>query len=297
MDISIVFLALALVVAAIIVRGRPHAPSHDASLGARVDQATSAVASLVGAFQERRATEARTADAISRMERLVAGSYSRGRVGENLLEAALSELPPELFVRDLVIGGRVCEFALRCDDGKYLPIDSKWSAPELVSQLEDTADMNDREQIRRKVEKVLSSRIKEVAGYIDTSLTLPMAIVAVPDQVFACCRKAHEVARASRVTIVSYSNAVSLLLSIWNLHRAYARETDEEQLAEALHSLSVCLTQLAGKIEGHLTNGLKQATNAADEMRILVSRARATVEGARTATQELPDVDIRAEAV
>jgi DNA recombination protein RmuC len=284
MEGALVFLGLAIVAAAIIVSrravppgARPAADVEAArALQAGVDQTTAALAGLAGAFEERRRLEEQAVGALGRVERLIAGSHGRGRSGENLLAAALAEFPPEMVVRDFTVGGRVCEFALRMPDGKLLPIDSKWAAGDLVEELA-TAGGAAADDVRRRVERVVTGRLREVSGYIEPSLTVPLAVAAVPDAVYACCRKAHAAGQQARVLIVSYSNAVPLLLGMWSLYRAYASDFDEAQLLARLHEVSVVLGQLSERIEGHLSRGIKMAHNAALEMRSLVTTAELAI--------------------
>jgi DNA recombination protein RmuC len=280
---ALVFLGLAILAAAILLARRPDLPGRASgaveasrALRARVDETARALAGLAGAFEERRRLEEQSVEALVRVERLMAGSYGRGRFGENLLSAALAEFPPEMVVRDFRVGGRVCEFALRMPDGKLLPIDSKWPAGDLLQELA-SAQGSALEEVRRQVEKAVSLRLKEVAGYLEPSLTVPVAVAAVPDQVYACCRKAHAAGQQSRVLIVSYSLAVPLLLGMWNLYRAYASDADEAQVHARLHEVSVVLAQLGERIEGQLSRGLKMAGNAALDMRSLVTTAELAV--------------------
>lgn len=283
MEAALVFVGLAIVAAAILV-SRRGAPAGGAWAGdeagrflqARVDETAVALAGLAGAFDERRRLEEQAVEALGRVERLVAGSYGRGRSGENLLAAALAEFPPEMVVRDFTVGGRVCEFALRMPDGKLLPIDSKWAATDLLGSLAEAGRV-EADEVRRQVERVVAGRLREVAGYIEPSLTVPLAVAAVPDAVYACCRKAHAAGQQARVLIVSYSNAVPLLLGMWSLYGAYATDVDEAQLLSRLHEVSVALGQLSERIEGHLSRGLKMAHNAALEMRSLVTTAELAV--------------------
>ena len=281
MQAALIFLGVAIVVAAVVLSRRSpegglRAAAADAeatrALGSRVDEAVASLASLTGAFEERRRLEEQAVDALARVERLIAGSHGRGRSGENLLGAALAEFPPEMLVRDFTLGGKVCEFALRMPDGKLLPIDSKWPASDLAAELA-RAEGPALEEIRKRIEKAVCLRVGEVAAYLDPNLTVPMAVAAVPDSIFGCCRKAHAVAHRSRVLIVSHSLAVPLLLGMWNLHRTYAGDIDEAQLHERVHEISVILDHLGDRIEGQLSRGLKMAANAAAEMRSLVTGA------------------------
>ncbi|HVE75447.1 MAG TPA: DNA recombination protein RmuC [Actinomycetota bacterium] len=313
MEIALVFLALAILTAAVLIARRPSARpdpwmkqmwaqlAAEAEAGrvvqARLDQAASSLSSLSGAFEERRGLEEKSTAAVERIERLLAGSYSKGKMGENLLAAALDEFPPEMIERNLVVGGRVCEFALRMADGKLLPIDSKWPSTSLIEKLE-TCDSDQVETLRRQAEKVVQLRIKEAAQYIDPALTAPMAVVAVPDSIYGCCRKAHADARAHRIVVVSYSNAVPILLSIWNLQRAYSAQVENAGLTAGLHELAVVMNELNDRMEGHLARGLKQATNAMFEMRSLTSTARSLLVRLTTPDESAKNaVEFESEAV
>lgn len=302
MNAALLVLAAAIVVAAFILRRRcapgagwenllaKAAADTEAtrSLQARVDQTASTVSELLGKFEERRRLEEEATSAVTRIERLVAGSWSKGRAGENLLAAALSEFPPEMVERDFTLGGRVCEFALVLPDAKLLPVDSKWPGVDLLRRLDAETDPAVREELRRGVERAVCARLREVSGYVDASLTASMAVMAIPDGAYACCRKAHRVAKDLRVLIVSYSLAVPVLMAVWNLYGTYAREVDRAQLLARLQDVSYCLQELGDRIEGQLSRGLKMASNAAGEMRTLVTTARQSLDALRAAGPEAP---------
>jgi DNA recombination protein RmuC len=281
MEEALIFVGLAIVAAAILLSRRP-APvpggrgDGAGALQARVDETAAALAGLAGAFDERRRLEEQAVEALERVERIIAGPNGRGHSGENLLAAALAEFPPEMVVRDFTVGGRVCEFALRMPDGKLLPIDSKWPSTELLDELAGARGPG-AEEARRRIEKAVSVRLREVAGYIEPSLTVPLAVAAVPDAVYACCRKAHAVGQQARVLIVSYSLAVPLLLGMWNLYRTYASDVDDAQVRARLHEVSVVLAQLGERLESQLSRGLKMAGNAALDMRSLVTSGELTL--------------------
>ncbi|MGH2767857.1 MAG: DNA recombination protein RmuC [Candidatus Methylomirabilales bacterium] len=265
------------------------------SLQARLDQTAASLASLAGAFEERRRLEEQTTEAVGRVERLVAGSYSKGRVGENLLAAALAEFPPEMVVFDFRVGGRVCEFALRLPDGKLLPVDSKWSSADLVAELEASTDPARRDELRRRVEKAVCGRVREVASYIDPSLTAPVAVAAVPDAVYAWCRRSHAVANDVGVLIVSYGLAVPLLLGMWCLYRTYARNVETDELLARIHEVSRCLGELRDRVEGKLSRAITTAGNAAFEMRALLAAAQASLAALERTQTALEKAQSRAE--
>lgn len=280
MTVGLYVLAAAILGAALLLRRqRGPADAGGRALQARVEQTATAVSELAGRFEERRRLEEQATEAVGRIERLIAGSWSKGRVGENLLAAALGEFPPDLVMRDFTVGGRVCEFALVLAGGKVLPIDSKWPATALVERLEAETDPAARDEVRRQVERAVVGHLREVARYVEPSLTAPMAVMVIPDPVFACCRRAHRTAKDLRVLLVSSSLAVPVLMAVWNLYGTYARDLDQAQLLGRVQEIGYCLQEMGERIEGQLSRGLKMAGNAAAELRSLVVGARSSLDG------------------
>src|SRR5439155_936747 len=105
MDGGLLAVAAAIVVAALLLRRRGGSEADEATrtLQARVDQTAASMSELLGKFEERRRLEEQATGAVGRIERLVAGSWSRGRAGENLLAAALGEFPPDMVLRDFTL--------------------------------------------------------------------------------------------------------------------------------------------------------------------------------------------------
>ena len=273
-------LSLAMVVAAwLIYRGRTRSGDPNAQwIAADLQAQSRALERLATQAEERRRLEEQSTEAVRDVQRLLAGSFSKGKVGENVLGAALSALPQSMVVRDFKLSGGRCEFALRMSDGKLLPVDSKWSALELAKELEENTDLSRQTQLQREAEKVVAARVKEVSQYLDPALTLPMAVAAVPDSVYSVLKRAHGEAQDRGVVIVAYSTAVPFLLSIWNLHRTYGRDVDDAHLAVHLRELARCLGDLESQVEGRLSKGMAMVDNAVGDMRSLLGSARTAVQ-------------------
>ncbi|HEV8596913.1 MAG TPA: DNA recombination protein RmuC, partial [Candidatus Dormibacteraeota bacterium] len=103
-----------------------------AELRERLTQTQSALEGLRSAVSARQPIEEEARASLKRLESVIAGSSSRGAAGERILEEALRHLPPEMLQRNVWVGGKVVELALRLPGGKLLPMDSKWvSSPAL----------------------------------------------------------------------------------------------------------------------------------------------------------------------
>ena len=109
--------------------------SQAAELRERLTQTQSVVEGLRSALTARQPVEEEARASLRRLESVIAGSSTRGAAGENILEEALRHLPPEMLQRNVWVGGKVVELALRLPGGKLLPIDSKWVSSGALEQL------------------------------------------------------------------------------------------------------------------------------------------------------------------
>ena len=237
--------------------------------------------SLRARTEERQRAEEDGWLALRRLEAVLLGSAARGRAGENLLHEALSSLPPGMVLRDFQVNGKRVEFALIVPDGRRLPIDSKWAALREIETLEEEDDPVVRERAARRVEEEISRRAREVASYIDASLTTPFAVACVPDAAYAACRRAHAEAFSRGVVLVPYSTALPVLLSLFSLAARYGGAGDGR---ECLAELETLLDSVEQTLENKVARAAAMLTNAADELRNQVGRARGAVARGRGIT-------------
>src|SRR2546421_8705089 len=162
--------------------------------------------------EERRTRDAEYADVVRRLSTVLAGGASKGKAGENVLREHLAQLPPGMLVEDFRVGGKVVEYGLLLPDGRRLPIDSKWAALAELEALDAATDPVEREACARAVERAVTLRAREVAQYLDPSLTAAVAIAAIPDAAYSVLRRAHADAFAKGVVIVPYSSALPVVL-------------------------------------------------------------------------------------
>lgn len=209
-----------------------------------------------------------------RIEAVVVGGRSRGKAGENLLEEAFKKFPPQIVETNFKVSGHPVEYALVLADGKRVPIDSKWTRPELVESLDLEAEPAKREEIIKQIEQVLLSKVKEVTKYIDPSLTVPWGIAAVPDSVFAICRDIHLDAFRERVIVMPHSLTIIYLLSLYQLHLQYCRSVDIERLESYLNQIERDLDKLDTELENRVSRGATMITNAFNECKRIIGEMR-----------------------
>jgi DNA recombination protein RmuC len=230
--------------------------------------------------RERRERERESADVVRRLSAVLSGGGRSGRAGENVLREQLAQLPPSMLVSDLRVNGKVVEFALLLPDGRRLPIDSKWPAAAELQALEAATDPAERDARGRDVERVVALRAREVAQYLDTSLTAPVGVAAVPDAAYAVLRRAHADAFARGVIVVPYSTALPVLLF---LSAIVGRYGDAGDARACLAEVGALLDAIEGVVENKVARAATMLANGADEFRSHLGKARGSVSRARSA--------------
>ncbi len=230
--------------------------------------------------RERRERDRESADVVRRLSAVLSGGGHSGRAGENVLREQLAQLPPSMLVSDLRVNGKVVEFALLLPDGRRLPIDSKWPAAAELQALEAATDPAERDARAREVERVVALRAREVAQYLDTSLTAPVGVAAVPDAAYAVLRRAHADAFARGVVVVPYSTALPVLLFLSAIVGRYGDAGDARTCLAEVASL---LDAMEGVLENKMARAATMLANGADEFRSHLGKARGSLSRARSA--------------
>ncbi len=246
---------------------------------AELGAARRALESLQLHEEERRERDRESWEVVRRLSTVLAGGASKGRAGENVLREHLAELPPGMLVTDFRVNGRVVEFGLMLPDGRRLPVDSKWSALAELEALEASSDPAERESLAREVERQVALRAREVAQYLDPSMTAPVAVAAIPDAAYAVLRRAHADAFARGVVIVPYSTALPVLLFLYSLAHRFGEAGDAQACLAEVASL---LDAMEGVLENKVVKAARMIANGADELRSSLGKARGSVARGRS---------------
>src|SRR5256886_8282303 len=256
--------------------------SQAAELRERLTHTQVVVEGLRSALAARQPVEEEARASLRRLESVIAGSSSRGAAGEHILEEALRHLPPEMLQRNVWVGGRVVELALRLPDGKLLPMDSKWVSSVALEQLaEPGLDANRRAQLTGQVEREVERRVREVSQYIDPGTTSPFALAVIPDAAYDVCRSAIVSAHKRHVMVVGYAMALPYLLTLYQLHLQFARTVDMEKLQSALIDIERQVDVLEGILENKVQRSLTVLQNAYSEGRQATAKIRASAQSAQ----------------
>jgi DNA recombination protein RmuC len=258
--------------------------SQAAELRERLTQTQSVVEGLRSALSARQPVEDEARASLRRLESVIAGSSTRGAAGENILEEALKALPPEMLQRNMWVGGKVVELALRLPGGKLLPIDSKWVSSGALEQLaEPGLDAPRRAQLTAQVEREVERRVREVSQYIDPATTSPFVLAVIPDAAYDVCRGAIVGAHQRHVMVVGYAMALPYLLTLYQLHLQFARSVDMEKLQSALIDVERHLDTLESVLENKLQRAVTMLQNAYGEGKQVSARIRASTQSVQVA--------------
>src|SRR2546426_2253513 len=253
--------------------------SQAAELRERLSQTQSVVEGLRSAVSARQPVEEEAGASLKRLESVIAGSSSRGAAGEHILEEALRHLPPEMLQRNVWVGGKVVELALRLPGGKLLRMASKWVSSVALEQLAAPGlDANRRAQLMGQVEREVERRVREVSQYIDPATTAPFALAVIPDAAYDVCRGAIVNAHSRHVMVVGYAMALPYLLTLYQLHLQFARSVDMEKLQSALIDIERQVDVLEGILENKVQRSLTVLQNAYTEGRQATAKIRASTQ-------------------
>ena len=174
-----------------------------------------------------------------RIHNIMIGSYEKGRSGENYLLNMMGELMKiGLVSQNMPIGSKVVEYCVEFSDGKLLAIDSKVVATKDVEALfdEETSD-EDRVVYRKKIRDGLKRKVGEVCEYIDPRITLPCAVMAVPDSIVPLSAEIVLEAVSRNVMVVGYSAVPQLIVYFIRIHGFYAIQEDVAEMKDRLMSI------------------------------------------------------------
>jgi hypothetical protein len=257
------------------------------SLSKDVGDARRALAELKTRFDDRSKREDDIHAVTRRIERVLVGARTRGASGENILADAFGEFPPEMMDRNFRVGGKVVEYAIVLPNQKRLPVDSKWSGLEAVERIQKETDPDRLKRLEAEIERDVEKKVKEVASYIDPSATSNIAIAAVPDSVYAFCKKVHIEAFKMGVLLMAYSMVVPYVLALYHLHLQMTRSVDFENIESYVTRIERSLDEMDKILENRVSKAGTMAANAYTEAKQILGSMRA----ATAFLRELPSPD------
>jgi DNA recombination protein RmuC len=284
----VLLLAVALILA--LVRARPQTQTGQEMLSA-IQQTQSqlgnlgqALASLNGFVAARKEVDEKTAEAVGRLEMIIAGSSTKGQAGEAIIEEMFDRLPPEWQVRNFAYEGRICEFAVRLPNGQLLPVDSKFPGTRALEEFLRTDDLPTKKRLKAEIEKAVLQKSKEVVKYISPGVTTPFGICVVPDSAFELASGVQAEAIQFKVAILSYSLFLPYLLLVLQMSLK-ARNIDTENLDTCLQDVQKALEAIREDLSGRFSKALTMLANFREDTQVIIGKANGSIASLYTDTQ------------
>jgi DNA anti-recombination protein RmuC len=171
-------------------------------------------------------------------------------VGQQIVREQLRLLPAEWVAQRVRLAGdEEVEFALRAPNGKFLPIDSAWTAEHLLTQLNEATDLTTQNRLRKEICKEVMQRAIETRKYLEPRRTLGFAIAAVPDGVFVTCGHIQPVLAARDVILVSYSLLIPYLLLVVHTMLASVEAVEAAEVGHVLHRTQLQVDSMAQEVD------------------------------------------------
>jgi len=229
----------------------------------------------------------RVEENINRVATILTGRRS-GQAGERVVSELLSAVPDDWLERNIRIGGGQVEFAIKMPGGHFIPLDSKFVAPELVVALEGD---NREQQLLGKLKSEVQRKAQEVASrYLTDNRVLGFGIAAVPDSVYDLCRDAVKAAAQShRIVVVPYSLLLPFVLSLYLM----AQRLGISRLGETEQVLGTAITTLE-QAKRALENMTREINTVNNQRQSALNQVSDTINQLRRLTQgeiALPTVD------
>ncbi len=162
-----------------------------------------------------------------------------GIAGEKALEEILALLPSNLMVKNLKLNEGVVEFALKLKNEKYIPIDSKFIAPELLKNQEHSTSYE------KEILKRIKKRAQEITPYLKDKKTAGLAIMAVPDGIYSFLKtRLMEELEKINILLVPYQMLLPVIMFIWFFFEKFSTSYKEDKLRDYLTSLDKAFFEL-----------------------------------------------------
>lgn len=233
-------------------------------------------------YTARKRQEENLQKAVLGIEAVIVGGSTRGGAGENVLAEAFQKFPPGMLETDFKVEGKPVEYALVLPNNKRLPVDSKWTGTDLLEQLAQVSDGEERARLASRVEQAALRKASEVQKYLDPRFTVNLGVAAVPDAVFACCRTAHiEAFHRHRILLMPYSLTIPYLLALYNLYLQQGQSIERENLNNFVSQVEAQMALLEDIVQNRVARIHAMSGSSRDDLMSVLANLRISLQQLR----------------
>jgi hypothetical protein len=189
--------------------------------------------------QARHPAEEQAWRTLRKLESVLINSGQRGALGEHIVRQIFAGLPAEWWTENFQVRNQVVEFALRLPDDTYLPVDSKFPAPQAALDAAQLPPEDPRRgEIDSRLRSAVQARLKDIGKYTDADRTAGFGVLALPDGAYrAALPLIANAYTMHRAILVPYSLLGPYLLTVYQYHLRAGRNPDQQRLSRALDAL------------------------------------------------------------
>lgn len=241
---------------------------------------------LKGDYAARKSQEEDLRKAVQGIEAVIVGGSTRGGAGENVLAEAFQKFPAGMLETDFKVEGKPVEYALVLPSQRRLPIDSKWTGTDLLEQLAQTSDAEERAKLAARIEQAALRKAAEVQKYLDPRFTTNLGVAAIPDAVFACCRGAHiDAYNRYRILLMPYSLTIPYVLALYNLYLQHGQSVEIDNLNNFLSQVETQMTFMEDIVQNRIARIHAMSGTSRDDLMTVMANLRIAVQQLRSLPQ------------
>ena len=215
---------------------------------------------------------------VESIRKVMIGSKTKGKAGENFFESYFSFLPVPWQVKNFKVQGGVVEFGLRLHTRLVVPIDCKWPDNKIIQKLNEKEGEEDEEggwDIDKEIQTNVEKMAKGIKKYIDPHLTTDFGIIALPDGIFRHSYSLSAKLYEDKILLLSFSAAVPFLVFLRQFFENYSQSINIEKLQNSLAQLEQITKEIAEMLINELPKRLSKVQDSIHQLTSYNSKLQA----------------------
>ena len=212
---------------------------------------------------------------IETFTRTIAGTKTRGMVGEEMLNEVLSHsIQAGVVVKDLKVENGVVEFAWKLDENTYIPIDAKLpDIFELVEKFNSLSDVNEQRKCRKKIGEKIEKEVEAVRKYQNFPNTTDCCMLVAPQAVLEIAPEIVSFGKNFNVYVCTYTDVFAVAYILEERYHRLKEQGDAGKWRLEIERLRKLLDEIFTYLDT-VERGVTMVTNAKDGMRELIMGSR-----------------------
>jgi DNA recombination protein RmuC len=212
---------------------------------------------------------------IQSFTRTVAGTKTRGMVGEEILRDVLqNSIQAGLVATNLRTDNGEVEFAWKLDANKYIPIDAKLpDVFELVEKYNSSGDLEQQKSYKKDIVEKIKKEIKNVQKYQNLSNTIDNCMLVAPPAAIEIAPEIIGIGKDANVFVCTYKDVFPIAHVLQEQYIRMKEEGDIGKYKLLIKSLFQILERINSKTDT-IRTAITQITNANDSIKEEIAKGK-----------------------